>query len=103
MEALAVMATCAAGCCGVHVPAQFPLFSDVSRTGISPLSKLTVTPPLVIGLAQSSITFTETCEGKPATTLDPAPTWVNTGASKVGLQEGAACACSGSVEPAGIT
>ena len=94
-----------AGCWGVQVPAQFPSFSDVRRTGMSPLSKPTVTPPAIMGLAQSSITFTDTCAGKPPVTLLPFDSCVNTGASVVGLHDAVVrgCSAAGNVDPEGIT
>src|SRR5271165_179834 len=103
--ALAVTATCEAGCCGTQVPAQVPSLRDMRSISLSPLLKVTATLPEVMGLSQSSTTFTMTSPGWPARTLRPPANCVNTGANMVGVQATVARGCStvGSDDPDGST
>src|SRR5579862_4149202 len=85
MTACAVSSSCDWACLDVHVPAQVPSFREISRNVGSPFENSTVTPPVVIGFAQSSTTFTATCPGYPAGILCPSERRRNTGTRLVGV------------------
>src|SRR4051812_18286840 len=86
MVAVAVTTTSEAGGRGIQVAAHAPFFREVSRSGGSALEKVVVTPPVVIGLPQSSTTRTPTWPGYPAGMTEPSDRSVKIGARVFGVQ-----------------
>ena len=86
--ASALTVTCAAACCGAHVPEYSPgvPFTGESVSGGSPLLKETTTCPFVTGAPQSVTSRMESGVGHDAATekLSTNPTW--TGTSCEGVQ-----------------
>src|SRR5262249_34460570 len=70
---------------GCHVPLQVPSLREVRLSGGSPLEKLAVTEPLVIGAPQSSTTLTPSAAGHAAARLKLWPVVVISGSSLVGV------------------